>query len=83
MYRQVRLREARPAEVAFQAGALKTGTTRVQLATNFLNSSEFKNGTGPRLNRVPALRNITPTRRHSGGTEVSRRSTTARSGQRS
>jgi hypothetical protein len=48
LYRYVLLREAAPPEVDGQVGALKT-LTRVQLANNFLNSNEFRNGTGPRL----------------------------------
>ena len=49
LYRYVLLREPSPPEVQFQSNALATGTTRVQLATNFLNSAEFRVGTGPRL----------------------------------
>jgi hypothetical protein len=49
LYRQVLLREPAQTEVDFQAGALAAGLTRVQLATNFLNSPEFREGTGPRL----------------------------------
>lgn len=48
MYRQVLLREAAPSEVAFHVGTLAS-LTRVQVATNFLNSGEFRGGTGPRL----------------------------------
>ena len=33
----------------YQAGALTGGTSRPQLASNFLNSTEFRIGTGPRL----------------------------------
>jgi hypothetical protein len=49
LYRYVLLREPSPSEVQLQVGALAAGTTRVQLATGFLNSTEFRNGTGPRL----------------------------------
>lgn len=49
LYRNILLREASPDEVAFQANALNTGTTRVDMATNFLNTAEFRQGTGPRL----------------------------------
>jgi uncharacterized repeat protein (TIGR02543 family) len=49
LYRYVLLREASQPEVNVQAGALQAGLTRVQLATNFLNSGEFRTGTGPRL----------------------------------
>lgn len=49
LYRHILLREASDAEVAFQSNALTAGTTRTQLATNFLNTVEFRNGTGPRL----------------------------------
>jgi hypothetical protein len=49
LYRYVLLREASASEVQFQSGALASGVTRVQLATNFLNSNEFRIGTGPRL----------------------------------
>ncbi len=48
MYRQVLLREAAPSEVAFHVGTLAR-LTRVQAAANFLNSQEFRAGTGPRL----------------------------------
>ncbi len=33
----------------FQAAVLSAGGIRVQLATSFLNSAEFRQGTGPRL----------------------------------
>jgi hypothetical protein len=49
LYRNILLREASPAEVQFQSNALASGVSRVQLATNFLNSNEFRAGTGPRL----------------------------------
>jgi hypothetical protein len=49
LYRYVLLREASQREVDGQVAALKSGLTRVQLANNFLNSGEFRNGTGPRL----------------------------------
>ena len=49
MYRNVLLREPSQQEVNFQAGALASGITRAQLASNFLNSNEFRVGTGPRL----------------------------------
>jgi hypothetical protein len=49
LYRNILLREAGPTEVQFQSGALASGVSRVQLATNFLNSNEFRVGTGPRL----------------------------------
>jgi hypothetical protein len=49
LYRYVLLREASQAEVDFQAGALTGGVTRVQLATAFLNTAEFRQGTGARL----------------------------------
>jgi hypothetical protein len=49
LYRYVLLREAGQTEVNAQMGALRSGLTRVQLANNFLNSNEFRNGTGPRL----------------------------------
>jgi hypothetical protein len=49
MYRNILLREPSPAEVAFQVAALDRGVTRVQLTENFLNSSEFRTGTGARL----------------------------------
>ena len=49
VYRQILLREAAPAEVTFQSGTLGGGTTRIQLASNFLNSTEFRITTGPRL----------------------------------
>lgn len=50
LYRYILLREAAPAEVAFQVSSMKTiPITRVQLASAFLNSAEFRQGTGPRL----------------------------------
>lgn len=50
LYRYILLREATDAEVNFQVTqALQAGTTRAQLASNFLNSAEFRQGTGPRL----------------------------------
>jgi hypothetical protein len=48
LYRYILLREASDGEAAFQAGALAS-ITRAQLASNLLNSDEFRNGTGPRL----------------------------------
>ncbi|HYP15470.1 MAG TPA: DUF4214 domain-containing protein, partial [Bryobacteraceae bacterium] len=48
LYRQILGREASQADVQFQAGAL-AGISRAQLASNFLNSEEFRQGTGPRL----------------------------------
>jgi len=49
MYRNILLREPTPTEANFQANALNTGTPRVNLASNFLNSPEFQQGTGSRL----------------------------------
>ena len=49
LYRLVLLRGASDAEVAFQTAALTSGISRAQLASNFLNSAEFRIGTGPRL----------------------------------
>jgi hypothetical protein len=49
LYRQVLLREPADEEVGFQSGVLQAGATRAQLATNLLNSEEFRIGTGPRL----------------------------------
>jgi hypothetical protein len=49
LYRHILLREPSNSEIDFQAAALARGTTRVQLAANFLDSLEFRNGTGPRL----------------------------------
>jgi hypothetical protein len=49
LYRNILLREAAPHEVQLQSNALASGVSRVQLATNFLNSNEFRVGTGPRL----------------------------------
>jgi hypothetical protein len=49
LYRYVLLREAAQDEVNFQASVLNAGTTRVQMAANFLNTPEFQQGTGPRL----------------------------------
>jgi len=49
MYRQILLREGTSAELDFMESALAGGLTRVQFATNFLQSTEFQLGTGPRL----------------------------------
>jgi hypothetical protein len=49
LYRYILLREPGPAEVSLQVGALAGGVTRTQLASSFLNSPEFRSGTGPRL----------------------------------
>lgn len=51
LYRYVLLREASPAEVAFQLTPLGNGSLqkRVELARVLLNSEEFRIGTGPRL----------------------------------
>lgn len=49
LYQQVLLRNPSPAEVAFYVNALVTGTSRVALATTFLNSPEFRLGTSSQL----------------------------------
>gem|GEM_PF-3018304 len=49
MYRQILLREPTQAEVDFHVSALAGGISRTQMATNFLNSTEFRISTGPRL----------------------------------
>jgi len=49
MYRQILLREGTSAELDFMESALAGGLSRVQFATNFLQSTEFRLGTGPRL----------------------------------
>jgi len=50
MYRQILLREGAAAELDFMQNVLDTNQiTRVQFATNFLQSAEFKLGAGPRL----------------------------------
>jgi glucose/arabinose dehydrogenase len=49
LYRFVLLREASPQEVGFHAAGLRSGISRAQLASAFLNSEEFRVGTGPRL----------------------------------
>lgn len=48
LYRNILLREPSQQEVDFQAGAL-AGLSRSQLTSNLLNSTEFRNGVGPRL----------------------------------
>jgi hypothetical protein len=48
LYRNILRREPSQEEVEFQSGAL-AGLSRGQLASNFLNSSEFRIGFGPRL----------------------------------
>jgi hypothetical protein len=50
LYRYILLREASQSEIDLQVNALTTGfMTRTTLANAFLNSAEFRNGTGPRL----------------------------------
>ena len=49
LYRYILLREPAQSEVNLQVGALAGGVGRTQLASNFLNSNEFRSGTGPRL----------------------------------
>jgi hypothetical protein len=49
VYRNVLRREPSQPEVNFQVGALTAGITRVQLASDFLNSNEFRVGIGARL----------------------------------
>jgi hypothetical protein len=49
LYRYILLREATQAEVNFQVVQLVGGGSRIVLARAFLNSPEFRNGTGPRL----------------------------------
>jgi hypothetical protein len=49
LYQNVLLRAPTQAEVDFHAGNLTNGQTRTQLASNFLNSAEFRVGTGPNL----------------------------------
>jgi hypothetical protein len=49
LYRYVLLRAPAQSEVDFHAKTLEEGLPRVQVATNFLNSDEFRKGTGPRL----------------------------------
>jgi len=66
MYRQILLREGASAELDFMEAALAGGLSRVQFATNFLQSLEFRLGTGPRLTTFVLqacllLRDATPT----------------------
>jgi glucose/arabinose dehydrogenase len=49
LYRFVLLREASPDEVSFQVASLQAGMSPARLASAFLNSDEFRTGTGPRL----------------------------------
>ena len=50
LYRYVLLREASPNEVMGQVNAINAGiVNRTTMANAFLNSGEFRNGTGPRL----------------------------------
>jgi len=50
MYRQILLREGTTAELDFMQGVLdRNELTRTQFAQNFLQSEEFRLGTGPRL----------------------------------
>jgi len=49
LYRNVLRREPSQAEVDFQVAALQSGTSRTQLAWNFLTSAEFRQNSGPRL----------------------------------
>jgi hypothetical protein len=50
LYRHILLREAGQTEVDFHTGNLQAGMTRVTLASNFLNTKEFREGTQARLN---------------------------------
>ena len=49
LYRFILLREASPQEVSFHVGGLRSGIPRAHLAAAFLNTPEFRTGTGPRL----------------------------------
>ena len=49
LYRFVLLREASPFEVSLQVANLLSGMSPALLASAFLNSNEFRTGTGPRL----------------------------------
>lgn len=49
MYQQILLRAGTSAELDFMESALAGGLSRAQFATNFLQSAEFRAGTGPRL----------------------------------
>jgi hypothetical protein len=49
LYRHILLREPSPSEVQFQSNALAGGTSRADMANNFLNSNEFRTGTDTRL----------------------------------
>ena len=50
MYKQILLRDGTAAELDWMQGLLDTAAlTRVQMAANFLDSAEFRLGTGPRL----------------------------------
>ena len=50
LYRYILLREPGQSEVDFHVGSLQAGMTRVTLASNFLNTPEFRQGTQARLN---------------------------------
>lgn len=49
LYQYILLRQPAPSEVQFHTSNLAAGMTRAQLATNFLNTAEFRTGRGPRL----------------------------------
>jgi hypothetical protein len=49
LYTQILLRAPSQSEIDFMVNALTGGLSRVDMATNFLNSAEFRTGTGPRL----------------------------------
>jgi hypothetical protein len=50
LYRYILLREASANEVNFHVRSLEGGLSRVSLAMNFLNTTEFRTGTQARLN---------------------------------
>ena len=49
LYSNVLRRTPTPAEKAAQLALLSSGTTRTQMAMNFLNGAEFRANSGPRL----------------------------------
>jgi hypothetical protein len=66
LYRKVLLREPAQPEVDFHVSTLTSAfADRVQMAANFLNSIEFRNGTGPRLTAFLLLRYVIVPRRRS------------------
>jgi hypothetical protein len=78
LYRNILLREPNTAEITFQAGALSAGVPRSTMASSFLNSQEFRLGTGPRLTSF--LLHAVLLMREPGGAELATRAAQIQAG---